>query len=274
MLSVRAPVVRFSGRTDKTMRIAMGIEYDGTHFAGWQSQPHARSVQACLEQAIARVADHPVGVVCAGRTDAGVHAAGQVIHFDTRAERSPRSWILGTNSNLPPDVGVQWMKAVDDNFHARFRAQARSYRYRILNRRVRSPLYRNTATWVPQPLDEARMRAAAAHLLGEHDFSAYRAVACQAKTPVRRLTRLEVERRGEFITLTVRANAFLHHMVRNIAGVLIAIGKGERDTDWSREVLETRDRALGGITAPPQGLSLIEVEYPPEYGLPPGRPEI
>lgn len=252
------------------MRLAAGIEYDGTAFAGWQSQPHARSVQAVVEQAFSRVADAPVAVVCAGRTDSGVHATNQVIHFDTGSERTIRAWTLGANANLPPDVNVCWVRAVDDSFHARFGATARTYEYRILNRWVRSALQRQRATLVFQPLDEQRMQQAGQYLLGEHDFSAYRALACQAKSPVRELRRLEVTRNGELITIRVTANAFLHHMVRNIAGVLIAIGKGEREPNWAREILQTRDRRLGGVTAPPQGLTLVAVDYPAVYALPRG----
>ncbi len=252
------------------MRLAAGIEYDGSAFAGWQSQPHARSVQAVVEQAFSQVADAPVAVVCAGRTDSGVHATGQVIHFDTDSERTLRAWTLGANANLPPDVNVCWVRVVDEHFHARFRATARTYEYRILNRWVRSALQRQRATLVFQPLDEQRMQQAGRHLLGEHDFSAYRALACQAKSPVRDLRQLEVTRSGEMLTIRVTANAFLHHMVRNIAGVLIAIGKGEHDTDWTRDILETRDRRLGGVTAPPQGLTLVHVEYPVEFALPDG----
>lgn len=251
------------------MRIALGIEYDGSAYSGWQAQTGSRTVQGCVEHALSRVADHPVRVVCAGRTDAGVHAAGQIVHFDSEAPRTPRAWVLGANSNLPPDIAVQWMQAVDDGFHARFRAQARSYRYVILNRPVRSALHRERCAWVHAPLDETRMQAAARHLIGEHDFSAYRALACQAKSPVRTVTDLEVARQGERVSIRIRANAFLHHMVRNIAGVLIAIGKGEHAPDWARDVLESRDRALGGVTAPPQGLTLESVEYPAEFGVPP-----
>jgi len=250
------------------MRIALGIEYDGSAFNGWQQQPGVRTVQNCVEQALSKVAAHPVAIICAGRTDAGVHASGQVVHFDTHAERSLRAWTLGTNTELPADVNVRWAQAVDDSFHARFSARARHYRYVILNRSVRSALYRTRASWEPRPLDITCMNAAAQHLLGEHDFSAYRAQQCQSKSPVRVMQRLEVQRHDDFLHIEVRANAFLHHMVRNIAGVLMTIGRGEREPDWAREVLETRDRRLGGVTAPAQGLYLLAVEYPQEFGLP------
>lgn len=251
------------------MRFACGIEYDGTRFSGWQKQVHALSVQATVEAALSRVADHPVKIFCAGRTDAGVHATGQVIHFETEAERSSRSWILGSNANLPADVRLIWIKSVDSEFHARFSALARSYRYVILNRDVPSALLRQRTTWRHGLLDEARMRAGAYFLVGEQDFSSFRAIACQAKSPVRTVHRLEVTRRGDFVYLDVEANAFLHHMVRNIAGVLIAVGCGERDPAWVQEILHRRDRTQGGVTAPAAGLYLVGVRYPAQYGIAP-----
>ncbi len=250
-------------------RLALGIEYDGSAFMGWQSQPHpGRTVQAAVEEALAKVADHPVAVTCAGRTDAGVHATGQVIHFDTEARRELRGWLLGTNSNLPPDVAAGWVKEVPETFNARFKATARQYRYVILNRDTRPALGRDELTWTHRPLEVAHMQASARHLIGKHDFSAFRSVDCQAKQPVRNLTRLDVRREGERIVIDALADGFLHHMVRNIAGVLIAVGEGKRAPDWAREVLEGRDRGLGGVTAPPNGLSLVAVRYPPEYGIP------
>jgi len=251
------------------MRLAMGIEYDGSSFHGWQLQKSGvRTVQQVLEAALARVADHPVRTHCAGRTDTGVHGEGQVIHFDTPSIRAMRGWLLGTNVNLPDDVNVNWVREVPDSFHARFSATSRSYRYVILNRPTRSAIWRHRAVWIHHPLDVVPMQAAAEHLLGTHDFSSYRAVGCQAKSPVRTITRLQVTRQDDRIVIEVTANAFLHHMVRNIAGVLIAIGKGEQSVDWSREVLEYRDRTLGGVTAPPEGLYLVHVGYPDEYPLP------
>ena len=246
----------------------MGIEYDGSEFAGWQIQAGERTVQGCLESAVAAVADHPVKTSCAGRTDAGVHALGQVIHFDTESPRSDRSWRLGTNSNLPPDVSVQWVQPVADDFHARFSAVRRRYRYIIGNYAARSALQRRRVCWNHRPLDCARMAAAARHLIGEHDFSSYRALGCQAKSPVRTVYRLDVERRGDDVILDVEANAFLHHMVRNIAGVLMAVGTGVQPVEWTREVLGCRDRTLGGVTAPPQGLYLMAVTYPEHFRLP------
>lgn len=251
------------------MRIALGIEYDGAAFHGWQAQqPGVRTIQGCLERAIGRVADRPVSLICAGRTDAGVHASAQVVHFDTEARRSPRAWVFGSNSHLPADLGVSWAQPVAEAFHARFSARARRYRYVIFNRPVRSALYRQRASWFYKPLDVARMRDAGQALLGDHDFSSFRSAECQARSPVRSVYALELERRGDFVILEIEANAFLHRMVRNIAGVLMAIGSGARPAGWAREVLAARERAAGGITAPPEGLYLIAVRYPEEFGLP------
>lgn len=250
------------------MRIALGVEYDGSGFCGWQTQTGVRTVQACLEHALSNVAAEPVQLVCAGRTDAGVHGVGQVVHFDTNAERTPRSWILGTNSNLDHDVTVRWAQVVPDGFHARFSARRRHYRYLIANRMVRPAIGRRRMDWIHRTLDEELMTAAARLLLGEHDFSSYRAVACQARNPVRTVYRLDVQRHGDLVIIDVEANGFLHHMVRNIVGVLTAIGCGEQAPEWAREVLEHRDRALGGVTAPAAGLYLIGVEYPEDFRLP------
>jgi tRNA pseudouridine38-40 synthase len=254
------------------MRIALGIEYDGSGFCGWQAQKSGvRTLQCAVEQALSAVAAHPVSVICAGRTDTGVHAVGQVVHFDSDAARSPRAWTLGTNTLLPPDVSVRWAQPVAETFHARFSATARRYRYIILNQPTRPALLRNRVSWQMRTLDAACMNAAAAHLVGEHDFTAYRAQQCQSKSPVRVIRHLTVARHGAYLTIDVTANAFLHHMVRNIAGVLMTIGQGEREPDWARAVLEGRDRKLGGVTAPPQGLYLIGVEYPAEFGLSQGE---
>ncbi|MDH5311394.1 MAG: tRNA pseudouridine(38-40) synthase TruA [Gammaproteobacteria bacterium] len=250
------------------MRIAIGIEYDGTGYNGWQRQKSGTGVQEILEDALGRVADHPLEVVCAGRTDTGVHATGQVAHFDTTAERTTRSWLLGANSNLPDDVNLTWARPVPENFHARYSAVARTYRYLILNRLNRSSLYRRRAWWVHDHLDVARMQAAADLLLGERDFSAFRAAGCQARTATRELRRLDVRRNGDWLALTVTANAFLQHMVRNLAGTLVAVGSGEREPDWARFVLESGDRTLAGVAAPAHGLTLVRVDYPGELGLP------
>jgi tRNA pseudouridine38-40 synthase len=254
------------------MRIAMGVEYDGSDFHGWQVQEGGvRTVQGVLEWAVSRVADHPVTLQCAGRTDAGVHASGQVIHFDTEACRPLRAWVLGSNVNLPPDVSVSWARPVEQDFHARFSATGRHYRYDILNRTTRSALQRNRTLWSHHPLDETRMQKAALGLVGTHDFSSYRALGCQARSPVRTLHYLEVRRLGEQIAIEMGANAFLHHMVRNIVGVLLAIGRGDRPVTWAREILELRDRTRGGVTAPPQGLCLTRVDYSAHFKLPQSR---
>lgn len=250
------------------MRIALGIEYDGRHFHGWQSQSTCTGVQDSVEAALSKVAAHPLRVVCAGRTDTGVHAMGQVVHFDSEAERSERAWIFGANANLPKSVSVVWMKPVSDEFHARFSARRRRYRYVIYNRAVRPTFLQWRVCWEYRELDAARMQAAAQYLVGEHDFSSYRALACQAKSPVRTLYRLDIRRRDDLVILELEANAFLHHMVRNIAGVLMAIGAGERKPQWAQEVLALRDRTLGGVTAPPHGLYFMGVEYPEQFEIP------
>ncbi len=250
------------------MRIAAIVEYDGSGFSGWQLQADSRTVQGVVEQALARVADEPIRVITAGRTDTGVHACEQVIHFDTNRERSSYSWVRGANSNLPKDVALLWAHEVDPSFHARFSATGRHYRYIILNRPVRPTYLAGRVTWEYRALDAERMQRAAAFLVGTHDFSAYRAMQCQAKSPVRELRRLSVVRQGEFVIIDASANAFLHHMIRNIAGVLTDIGAGERAVEWAREVLARRDRTQGGITAAPHGLYLAAVEYPERYEIP------
>jgi len=250
------------------MRIAAIIEYDGSGFCGWQLQDGERTVQGCVEEALGKVANEAVRVVTAGRTDAGVHACAQVIHFDTNAVRSDHAWLRGTNSNLPPEVALLWVGKVAPEFHARFSATGREYRYVIFNRAARPTFLARRVTHGYRTLDVTRMRAAARHLIGTHDFSSYRAVQCQAKSPVRDLRRLEVERRGDIVILTAAANAFLHHMVRNLAGVLMAIGAGDKPPEWAREVLEARDRTLGGITASAEGLYLTAVEYPAHCNIP------
>ena len=249
-------------------RIALGIEYDGSAFRGWQSQAQAVGIQSLVERALTAVADHPIEVMAAGRTDAGVHALMQVVHFDATAMRSERAWTLGATTNLPKQITALWAREVGVGFHARYSAQARSYRYYILNRPVRAAIGADYVSWVREPLDAGRMHEAAQLLIGEHDFSSFRAAQCQSRTPMRNVHSIGVTRVGEVIELAVTANAFLHHMVRNIAGVLIAIGQGERPVQWAREVLEARDRTVGGITAPPGGLYLTAVRYAAALGLP------
>jgi tRNA pseudouridine38-40 synthase len=249
-------------------RIALGIEYDGSAYCGFQYQDHSPSIQQQLESAIAKVANHEVRIHCAGRTDTGVHAYGQVIHFDTDVQREPYQWVFGSNTNLPGDISVLWAKPVPAEFHARYSAERRSYRYVILNRRIRPAIMARRVSWEYRALDVERMQQAATHLVGEHDFSSYRALACQAKSPLRTLHRLDVIRHGDYITVDLEANGFLHHMVRNIAGVLMTIGAGEQAVDWSREVLERKDRTQGGITAPADGLYFVAARYPEKFSLP------
>jgi tRNA pseudouridine38-40 synthase len=250
------------------MRIALGIEYDGSGYVGWQRQKSGLGVQECIEEAVALVANEPTEVLCAGRTDAGVHAIGQVAHFDTQAERTERGWVLGINSNLPDDINVCYARVVDDDFHARFSALSRTYHYLILNRLVRSSLYRNRAWWIHESLDVVRMQEAAPCLLGEHDFSAFRAAGCHAATAVRTIFQLDIERTSEWLRISVNANAFLQHMVRNITGTLVEIGRGEQTPEWMQTVLAGRDRKAAGVAAPPHGLTFVGVEYPDTYDLP------
>ena len=249
-------------------RIAVGVEYDGSAYAGWQRQESAPSVQAVTERALSCIAAAPVELVCAGRTDAGVHAHGQVAHFDTAAVREPRSWVLGANSELPRDVSLWFAQAVPDHFHARFSAEARTYRYLILNRGARSALNARRVAWVHRRLDAERMQEAARALIGVHDFSAFRAAECQAKSPVRRMERLTVERHGDWVVIEATANAFLHHMVRNIAGVLITVGRADAPSSWAAEVLAGRDRTRAAATAPADGLYFAAVRYPGVFALP------
>ena len=249
-------------------RIAVGIEYDGAAFHGWQRQTHARSVQETLEAALGRVADSEVALTCAGRTDAGVHARAQVAHFDTQAVRAPRAWLLGANSELPAPVNLRWVLPVPDHFHARFGALRRSYRYVLLNQPTRSSLAAGRALVVYRPLDAAAMQAAADDLVGEHDFSAFRAAECQARSPVRQIESLTVSRRDAWLTVEVTANAFLHHMVRNIVGTLLAVGLGDAPASRAREQLESRQRRSGEATVAAHGLYLWQVDYPPEFGVP------
>lgn len=248
-------------------RIVLGIEYDGSGFSGWQRQAGKRTVQAELEHALAKVADHSIEVHCAGRTDAGVHALQQVVHFDCNVERSNRAWWMGGNSHLSDDVRITWVQPAMADFHARYSAIARFYRYVILNRPIKSALLRGQSTWCYQALDADRMHRAAQHLRGEHDFSSFRAQSCQSVSANRMMYFIDVYRQEDRVIIDLCANAFLHHMVRNIAGVLIEIGSGKQAEDWTQQLLMVKDRSQAAITAPPNGLYLAGVFYPAEYGI-------
>jgi len=250
------------------MRLALGIEYDGTDFQGWQKLSHGPTVQAEVESALSFVANEPTAVQCAGRTDSGVHALCQVVHFDTHAQRNPRGWVLGANSRLPDSISVRWAQPVADDFHARYAARARRYRYRILDRNIRPALQRRFVAWERLPLDADAMHRAAQALIGEHDFNAFRAVQCQARHAVRDMQEICVRREGAEVVVDVRANAFLHHMVRNIVGSLLVIGRGDSHESWMGELLRGRDRTVAGATAPPQGLCFLGPLYPAQWGLP------
>lgn len=250
------------------MRYALGIEYDGSPFLGWQRHGHGPTVQGAVETALGFVADRAVEVVCAGRTDARVHAACQVVHFDTDADRDPRAWVMGGNTRLPGEVRLLWCLPVSDQFHARYAARARSYRYRIINRSIPPAMQRQFLSWERHPLDAEAMHRAAQALLGEHDFSAFRTSQCQAKHPVRNLHAIRAWREADQVVLDVQANAFLHHMVRNIVGSLILVGRGEQAESWLRELLVGRDRTVAGPTAPAEGLVFLGPRYPADWNLP------
>ncbi|RKT20622.1 tRNA pseudouridine(38-40) synthase [Paraburkholderia sp. RAU2J] len=249
-------------------RIALGVQYDGAAFGGWQSQPHGNTVQNQLERALREFAQVPVHIVVAGRTDAGVHGLGQVVHFDTELDRLDISWVRGPNSFLPKTIGVQWAKQMPDEFHARFSAFERTYYYVLYVSPVRSPMLATRAGWVHVPLDVDAMRAGAAHLIGEHDFSAFRSSQCQAKTPVKHLYQIDVRQNGNFIHFRFRANAFLHHMVRNLMGCLIEIGRRRHAPEWMIEVLASRRRDCAAPTFMPDGLYLAQVGYPERFAVP------
>lgn len=251
-----------------SLKIALGIEYNGSRYFGWQRQQEVTSVQACLEAALSKVANAPIGVFCAGRTDAGVHATGQVVHFVTTAVRKDAAWTMGVNRHLPSDIAVRWVKTVDDDFHARFSATARRYRYIIFNHRYRPAVLAQGVTHCHMPLDAERMEQAAQCLLGENDFTSFRAVQCQSRTPWRNVKHIKVTRHGAYIVVDIKANAFVHHMVRNIVGSLIEIGCGNQDVTWMAELLALKDRARAAATAKAEGLYLVSVDYPEHFGLP------
>lgn len=250
------------------MRVALMVEYDGSQYHGWQAQPRLRTVQQMLEDALSEVASHPVSVVCAGRTDTGVHALSQIVHFDAENERATRAWIHGANSFLPKDVCVKWAREMPDAFHARYSATARRYRYFIHNAPIRPALLRGNITWQYRQLDHRVMHEASQFLIGEQDFTSFRSVECQSKTPMRNIHEITVTRHGDLIMIDIEANAFLHHMVRNITGVLMAVGSGRKSLPWVQEVLLAKDRRLGAETAPPYGLYLVGVTYPSEFDVP------
>lgn len=250
------------------MRIALGIEYNGTHYFGWQRQREVNSVQGELERALANVANEPIETFCAGRTDAGVNATGQVVHFDTNAKRDMRGWIMGVNSHLPNDIAVRWAQQVDDSFHARFSATARRYRYIIYNRKFRPAILGTGLSHYHQDIDVDLMRQAAPQLLGEQDFTSFRAIQCQSNSPFRNVTHLDIQRFGDYIVLDIKANAFLHHMVRNITGSLLEVGMGRQSPQWIQQLLDAKDRTLAAATAKAEGLYLVGVDYPAEFNIP------
>ncbi len=250
------------------MRLALGVEYAGEAFFGWQTQERVRTVQQCVETGLSRVANHPVTVCCAGRTDRGVHALGQVIHTEIHATRKLHAWVLGTNTYLPDDVKILWAQPVDDQFHARFSAIQRHYRYILLNRLSPPAVFAKKMAWEYRPLDVEKMHDAGQYLLGKHDFSAFRAAGCQAKHPVRTVSQLQVTRQGDQVHIDISADGFLYHMVRNITGVLVEIGRGSRPVTWVKFLLESKDRKIAAMTAPADGLYFCGADYPPEYQLP------
>lgn len=250
------------------MRIALGIEYNGHGFYGWQAQQGLATIQGCLQEALASVANEPIFLFCAGRTDAGVHATGQVVHFDTNAKRHIDAWIWGTNSHLPPSIVVRFAKHVDYSFHARFKATARRYRYIIFNHPIRPAILHTRVAWHYYPLDILLMREAGQYLLGEQNFNSFRSSQCNSKSPMREVTDISIQRHGDFVVIEIEANAFLHHMVRNIVGVLMKIGAGFKAPTWMAEVLKAQNRRAAAETAPPDGLYLIKVTYPQPYIFP------
>jgi len=257
------------------MRVALGIEYNGYYFHGWQCQENIATVQGSLSIALSKIANEPITLQCAGRTDAGVHAVGQVVHFDTLADRPLRAWILGTNKELSPYISVKWAKIVDEQFHARFSATARRYHYLIYNHLSRPAVLLHQVTWYYDVLNIQTMQEAATYLIGEHDFSSFRSSECESRTPMRHIKQIQIHRFNDFISIQIEANAFLHHMVRNIVGVLMRIGAGFQEPEWMETVLKAKDRTQAAATAPAAGLYLQSVQYPDKYALPvPSLPAI
>ncbi|MGC2049048.1 MAG: tRNA pseudouridine(38-40) synthase TruA [Gallionella sp.] len=250
------------------MRVALGVEYDGRPFNGWQSQADGQTVQDTLQHALSQISGELVSVIAAGRTDTGVHALEQVVHFDTQAQRPLTAWVRGANALLPDSIAVLWAHPVPDEFHARFSAQGRSYRYVLINRATRLAIHFGKAGWYHSPLDVTAMQAAAQFLIGVHDFSAFRAAQCQAKSPVKHLHQLDIRREGEMLVFDVSADAFLHHMVRNIVGCLVYVGKGKHPPDWITEVLDSRERTFAAPTFVPDGLYLRRISYDAKWRLP------
>lgn len=250
------------------MRIALGLEYDGSRYHGWQRQPNLHTVQGEVEKSLAKIIGKDITIQCAGRTDTGVHAAGQVIHFDCEVNRALKAFVFGLNSQLPKDISIKWSKEVPDDFHVRYSAIKRQYRYMIYNHPIRPAHLRSYITWYYRPLDHEMMQEAANDLIGEHDFSSFRSTECQSKSPIRHVESISIERKGDIIFFDIVANAFLHHMVRNIAGVLMAVASSRKPVEWVAELLEHKNRAMGAETAPPYGLYLTKVMYPDEFDLP------
>jgi tRNA pseudouridine38-40 synthase len=250
------------------MKVAIGIEYKGTHFHGWQSQKNEiRTVQDYVEIALSKIANHKVRVFCAGRTDAGVHAKEQIIHFETTTHREEEAWVLGGNAHLPNDVSFLWSKVVNDDFHARFDAMAREYKYYIVNHKIRPCLLNGLVLWEPRKLDFKKMQEATKFLLGQHNFSAFRSSVCQAKSPIKTIEKINLSLKNEQIVLNIKADAFLHHMVRNIVGTLLKVGRGEKPINWIQEVLISQDRKKAGMTSPPEGLYFIKAFYPKIFDI-------
>ena len=254
--------------TGKTQRWAVGVEYDGSPFYGFQRQRQSPTVQGCLEEALSRVADEPITIHASGRTDTGVHAFGQVVHFESSRHRTTRAWLLGAQTHLHPGVAIRWVQPVSDDFHARYSARARCYRYRILNRLDRTAIDRDRVFWVHQRLNAEAMQQAATALLGEHDFTSFRAAGCNRQHAIRTVRALQVKRRGDEIDIDIEANAFLYHMVRNIAGSLVLVGRGERPIEWLGDLIEAKSRSQSGMTAPAHGLYFIKALYDARWGLP------